>query len=95
MRGQPERGPVDRNEYPASRAVPVEVEMGPDSFLGVHMNVGPRFVVGADRQQGEIERPVLRSDLGEATGVSGVATEVRATGRPEDGPGGPQGVVAG
>ena len=68
VRRQPEGAPVDRHQQPAG--VGVEIAVGPHGFLGIHVDVGPGLVVGADRQQRQVERAVVGADLGEAARCS-------------------------
>src|SRR5581483_3461190 len=69
--------------------------MCPHSFLGVHVDVGPEPVVSADGHQREIEWAVLRTDVGEAAGVAGVAAEVGTVVRTGKHPGRPESRVTG
>ena len=93
VRRQPERAPVDRHQQTRPRVGDVQVRA--DRFLGVHVDVRPRRVVGADRHQRQVERPVVGADLREALGVAGVAAEVRAVRRADERPRRPQRGVAG
>ncbi|COW41395.1 Uncharacterised protein [Mycobacterium tuberculosis] len=92
MGAQPEGAPVHRHQH--SRARIGDVQVRPDRLLGVHVDVRPRRVVGPDGQQGQVERSVVRADLGEALGVSGITAEVGAMVRPNKRPRGPQCGVA-
>ena len=76
MRRQPEGAPVDRHQQ--SRARVGDIQVRPDRLLGVHVNVRPGRVVGADGHQRHVERSVVGADLREALGVAGVAAEIRA-----------------
>ena len=78
VRGKSERGPVEGNQYPVAARRTVEIAVGRNGLLRIHVDVGPGFVVGADREQGEIERAVLAADVAKAAGVSGIAAEERA-----------------
>src|SRR5581483_6050783 len=69
--------------------------MCPHSFLGVHVDVGPEPVVSADGHQREIEWAVLRTDVGKAAGVAGVAAEVGTVVRTGEDPGRPESRVTG
>ena len=79
-------GTSPNGSAPAARAGVGDVEVGANRVLGVHVDVGPGRVVGPDRHQREIERPVIRADFGEALGVTRVAAEEGAVPRPGDHP---------
>ena len=67
-----------------------------DGLLGIAVD-GPhdrRGLVGADRDEREIERPVRRADVRENRAVSRVAREEDAEGRRDDRPGAPEGAVS-
>ena len=69
--------------------------MRPHGLLRVHVDGLPGVVVGADRQQRQVERAEPRADPGEGRGVAGVAAEEHPVPRPGDHPGRPQRGVAG
>ncbi len=75
---------MNSSATPASSAVTasvtvadaVDVAMGGHRLLGLHVDVRPERVVGADRHQGEVEGPEVGPDGGEPLRGAGVAREV-------------------
>ncbi|SLD07559.1 Uncharacterised protein [Mycobacteroides abscessus subsp. massiliense] len=92
MQRQIERGPVNGQQR---RLCSGQIQMCLNRLFRIHVDIGPRRVVGADRQQGEVEGPVRIANHLERLGVSRIAAEEDLVLRSGEGPGSPQRGVAG
>src|SRR5699024_820602 len=77
-----ERAPVHRDQQPTTN-----IRVGGHALFRRHVHIGPRGAVGTDLHQRRVERAVLRSDLGIAAEVTGVAAVEQPVLRTGDHPG--------